>query len=87
MKMPYEYYTSVKVIAMFGFSILACYMYNEKRNIELIIYVCLALLFQPIFKVELTRLVWNIVDVIAGLGLIISIFINKEKKTNNSTTN
>ena len=56
------------------------------QNIELIIYVCLAL-YQPIFKVELTRLVWNIVDVIAGLGLIISIFINKEKKTNNSTTN
>jgi len=39
---------------------------------ELIIYVGLALLFQPFFKISLGIELWNIVDVIVGIGLVIS---------------
>lgn len=41
-----------------------------------------ALLFQPFFKTALGRQVRNVVDVIIGLGLIISIFIDRKKKIN-----
>jgi len=30
----------------------------------------LALLFQPFFKISLGRTLWNIVDVIVGIGLL-----------------
>ena len=33
------------------------------------------LVFQPFFKVALGRQMWNIVDVIVGLGLLASIFL------------
>jgi len=47
----------------------------------MIVYICLAILFQPIFKIPLGRLLWNIVDVIVGLGLIVSIFLKKPKES------
>ena len=45
----------------------------------MIIYGALALLFQPFFKIALGRELWNIVDVIVGIGLIISLFVDKKK--------
>jgi hypothetical protein len=35
-----------------------------------VVFVILALLFQPFFKIALGRTLWNIVDVIVGIGLI-----------------
>lgn len=78
--MPYGYYMLVRVMAMIGFSILAYYMYKEERNVEMIVFICLILLFQPIIKIPLGRLIWNIVDVIIGIVLIVSIFLKKPKK-------
>jgi hypothetical protein len=40
----------------------------------------MAVLFQPLFKIALGRTLWNIVDVIAAVGLIISLFIKTEKE-------
>jgi flagellar biosynthesis protein FliP len=45
----------------------------------MIAYTRLALLFQPLFKVSLGRQVWNIVDVVVGVGLFISFFIKPKK--------
>jgi hypothetical protein len=73
--LPYGYYQFVRFVALIGFAILA-FQANEKENkTEMIIYVCLAILFQPLFKISLGRELWNIVDVVAGVGLIISILI------------
>jgi hypothetical protein len=48
----------------------------------LTIFGGLALLFQPFFKIALGREMWNIVDVVVGIGLILSIFSKpKFKKT------
>lgn len=61
---------------MVGFGILA-YKSNQKGNLTMAItYVILAVLFQPIYKIALGRFLWNVVDVIAAIGLIISIFNN-----------
>lgn len=74
LKMPYGYYQFVRFAALVGFVILA-YQANERQNkTEMIIYVCFAFLFQPIFKIALGREIWNIIDVIVGIGLIITIF-------------
>lgn len=59
---------------MLGFALLAYYSYQQNQKTEAIIYVALALLFQPFIKVGLGRTGWNIADVIVSIGLIISIF-------------
>ena len=77
--MPYGYYQFVRFVGLIGFAILASQSNKQGRQTETIIYWGLALLFQPIFKITLGREIWNIVDLITGIGLIISIFIIPKK--------
>ncbi len=68
-KMPYGYYQFVRFIALTGFAILA-YNANEKGNkMEAIIFVALALLFQPFIKIAFGREIWNIIDVVVRYNL------------------
>ena len=73
--MPYGYFQIVRFVALVGFAILAYNANEQGHKREVIIYVCLAILFQPLIKIALGRVVWNVVDVIVGIGLIVSIFI------------
>ena len=75
--MPYGYFQIVRFGALVGFAILAYNANEQGHKREVIIYVCLAILFQPLFKIALGRVVWNVVDVIVGIGLIVSIFIKR----------
>jgi hypothetical protein len=75
--MPYGFYQFVRFAGLIGFAILAYQAYEQGKQTEMIIYGGLALLFQPFFKIALGREMWNIVDVIVGVGLIVSIFIKK----------
>lgn len=67
--MPYGYYQLVRFLGLVGFSAFAYYSNNRT---ETIIYISLALLFQPLFKISLGRELWNVVDIIVGVGLIVS---------------
>jgi hypothetical protein len=82
-RLPYGYYELVRFIAVIGFAILAWYEYEQKNIPMVIIYVALAFLFQPLYKISLGRQVWNIVDVVVTTGLILTIIIKKKRKENN----
>lgn len=75
--MSYGYYQLVRFLSLFGFSVLAIKSINKGLKNEAIIYISLAILFQPLFKISLGRELWNFVDAIVGIGLIGSIFIKK----------
>lgn len=75
--MPYGYYQLVRFIALVGFGILAFLAKQKNKEIEMVVYGVLALLFQPFFKIALGRNLWNIIDVVVGLGLLISTFSQK----------
>jgi hypothetical protein len=77
--MPYGFYQFVRFAGLIGFAILAYQAHEQVRKTEMIIYGGLALLFQPIFKIALGREMWNIVDVIVGIGLIASIFMKPKE--------
>lgn len=77
--MPYGYYQFVRFVALIGFGILAYKANEQNQKTEMLIYGALALLFQPIFKIALGRVMWNIIDVIVGIGLIGTLMMNKNK--------
>lgn len=77
--MPYGFYQFVRFVALIGFGILAYLANEQNQKAEVIIYGGLALLFQPFFKIVLGREIWNIVDVIVGIGLIGSLIMNRTK--------
>lgn len=68
--MPYGYYQLVRYVAFIGFGYLAYQAQQKEENTAVFIYIGLAILFQPLFKISLGRELWNVVDVIVGVGLI-----------------
>ena len=78
--LPYGYFQLVRFVALMGFGILAYSSIEKGNNMEVIIYASLAILFQPLIKLPLGRQLWNVIDVIVGLGLIVSIFIRPSKQ-------
>ena len=77
--MPYGFYQFVRLAGLVGFAILAYQAHEQGRKTEMIIYGGLALLFQPFFKIALGREMWNVVDVVVGIGLLISIFMKPKE--------
>ena len=77
--MPYGYYSLVRFVAMVVFCV-AAYKYHQAENEKMAwSFVALALLFQPFMKIALGRLLWNIVDVVVAIGLIV-LFIWEYKR-------
>lgn len=76
--MPYGYYELVRFAAMSGFGILAYVSIKGEKDISGLIYIFLALLFQPFFKIALGKAIWQLVDVVVAIGLIVSL-INFKK--------
>jgi predicted membrane protein len=77
--MPYGYYKLVRFISMVGFAYLA-YSYYALQKKELTwCFASLALLFQPFFPISLGRVIWNTVDVIVGIFLVILLFKDYKK--------
>jgi len=71
--MPYGYYQLLRVFSIIGFAILAYYEYVKKNIPIVIVYIGLIILFQPLMKIALGRQIWNFVDIIVAVGLIITI--------------
>ena len=77
--MPDGYYQLVRFVAFASFGFLAYKANQVEKSEQVFIYIALALLFQPFYKIALGRELWNIVDVVVGVGLLISIFIKNRK--------
>lgn len=89
--MPYWYYQLVRFISMIAFLYLAYVEYeeNKEKNIAvgwtdtktkytpLFLYLALAILFQPFIKIALGRELWNIIDVLVGLALLLTLLKKK----------
>ena len=73
--MPYGYFTLVRFIATVGFGYMAFQYFKQRKEVLTWTFVTLVLLFQPFAKVGLGRMVWNIVDVIVAVGLVILFII------------
>lgn len=76
--MPYGYYTLVRFVSMIVFAVMAYQYWDNKQSSLAVTFGALALLFQPFVKIALGRTVWNTVDVIVAIFLIV-LWI-KEKK-------
>ncbi len=67
--MPYGYFQFVRFVSAVFFTYTA-YLENDKGSKELaIVFLILAVLFQPFFKISLGRTLWNVVDLFVALGL------------------
>lgn len=75
---PYEFYQLVRFLALIGFGLLAFKAFEKNNQTEMIIYIVLAILFQPLLKISLGRTLWNIVDITVALYLLYEVLIKKQ---------
>lgn len=80
--MTYGYYQFVRFVSMVVFAVMA-YQYYVKKQMEwAVVFGALALLFQPFVKIALGRTMWNIVDVVVAIMLIVFWYKEKGNITN-----
>lgn len=75
--MPYWYFQFVRLFSTIVFVYFAYKEYEVKNNGLMIAYIALSVLFQPFYKIALGRELWNIVDVLVAVFLIVTLFIKK----------
>ena len=72
----YDFYLKVRYINTIGFIYIATL---EEKHFKKAIYLVFAFLFQPFFEISFDRQVWNIIDIIIALWLLVNIFNNSKK--------
>lgn len=69
--MPYGYFALVRFVTMVAFAVIAYRHWTKRLTSLTVVFGALALLFQPFAKITLGRMMWNIVDVVVALFLVI----------------
>ena len=69
--MPYGYFQLVRFVAMAVFAYFAYNHFTQKEEGLGFMFLSLSLLFQPFLKIALGRTLWNVVDVIVAIVLVI----------------
>ena len=81
--MPYGYFQFVRFLGMIGFSFLAFNEYERENKGWAIFYIVSAILINPIFKISLGRELWNIIDIIWAIILVVTVFYKRDKVEKN----
>ena len=76
--MPYGYYMLVRFVSMVAFGVMAYRYYTQSKVALTVTFASLALLFQPFIKIALGRTIWNVVDVI--MAILLMLLWMKERK-------
>lgn len=78
-QMPYGYFQFIRFLGMITF-IWFAYVDSKDNKMLIIIWIASAFLINPFFKIALGRTVWNIMDIVWAIILIISIRIDNNNK-------
>lgn len=76
--MPYGYFILVRYAAAIIFTIMAYDYYQQNKRVVTYFWIALAILFQPIFKIALGRIVWNVIDVVVAV-LLLFMYVKRRK--------
>ena len=76
LKMPYGYYQFVRLVACIGFGSLVYYEYEAKHYFQVVFCIAAALLFNPLRPVYFKRDIWQIIDELIAMLLVIWVLID-----------
>jgi FtsH-binding integral membrane protein len=72
--MSYGFYQLVRILGMAGFAWLAYKDSSKADKTLMIVWIVSVLLINPFLKVPLGRHIWNVVDVVWAIILLITIW-------------
>ena len=77
-RMPYGYYTLLKVLCCAGFGYLAYKAHGKKLDAWMWTFGVVAILYNPFVKIHLGHEIWSIVNIVTAI--ILAIQVAKEKR-------
>lgn len=83
--MPYGYYMFLRWIVCSGCAYSAFISAKLEKKFWLVSLALLAILFNPIAPIFLTKEIWVVIDILASVFLLISIFVLHERKGNETS--
>jgi hypothetical protein len=81
LKMPYQYYEILRVVNTILFAFLAIRAYNVDKYLFIILYIFGSIIFNPFISFTFKKQLWQWIDVLFILILIISLILNKRSIT------
>ncbi|MHB8853604.1 MAG: DUF6804 family protein [Ignavibacteriaceae bacterium] len=87
LRMPFSYYQLIRLLGLVGFIYFAYLDNKGKIKLTPLIFIVAAIIINPIIKIPFGRSVWQIIDIIFSVILLLSIFLEKilsEKTVENS---
>jgi len=72
LKMPYAFYTFSGYLLFAGFGWLAYDAFERLDHVDVKIYIMVALLYNPFIKLPIPHLLWNIINAVVIIALIIN---------------
>jgi outer membrane protein assembly factor BamB len=77
---PYRYYTALR-IAVSSVSIYAVFLaYYRQKQLLLPPFIVIAVLFNPVFPISLSRVLWIVIDVICGVFFTFSMLLLRKPR-------
>lgn len=64
--MPYGYYELIRYITTVFFAWMALQAKKQNNDNLLFVYVAIAILFQPFLKIALSKVIWNVIDLLVA---------------------
>ena len=80
--MPYGYFMLVRFVMMVACGWMAYQYYMRQKEVAMWVFITIAMLFQPFYKISLGRTIWNVIDVIVAIFLVLIYFVEKRMETN-----
>ncbi len=75
--MPYGYFQLIRVVCLIVFGFFAYDCFKTGQDKLGLAFLLLAALFQPFAKIALGRMLWNIVDVVVAVLLVVLVLNEK----------
>lgn len=82
--LPYGYYMLLRIVATGIFVWAAFVTYERKNDVLPWVFALLAILFNPIIKIHLPKELWAVIDVSAGVFLLVCKSSIQERKSENT---
>jgi len=77
---PYGYYQLLRFVVC-GVAVYIAFMaYNWHKNWAIYLFGFIAVLFNPLIPVHLSRELWQPIDTVCGIIFLISVFILKKQR-------
>lgn len=81
--LPYGYYTLVRISVTIYAVLVAVTFFNSEKVEGMYLFAAIAILFNPILPIYLTKEIWAIIDIVAA-GIIVFIYpISHEQEQRN----